>query len=120
MKKKDEAEKLRVVLNALDDKKALNMTAYDVAIQSGYTDYMVFATGTSSQHNKTLADSVVREVKTAGFNKSVVEGDKSGSWVLIDTGDVVVNIMLDNVRSYYDLESLWIDSDQIDAYSQLG
>ncbi len=120
MKKLDEAGKLKIVLKALDDKKAVNITAYDVSKQSGYTDFMVFATGTSSQHNKTMADSIVREVKTAGFHKSIIEGDRTASWILIDTGDVVVNIMLDNVRGYYDLESLWIDSDQIDAYSLIG
>jgi len=108
-------EKLKKVINTLSDKKGINIVAFDVDQKSGYTDYMVFVTGTSIQHNQTMSDALLREIKTAGFIKPLVEGSNAAKWILIDAGDVVVNIMLDELRHYYDLEDIWTDCRKIDV-----
>ena len=100
-------KKLEAILQAVDDKKGINITAFEVTEQSGYTDYMVFVSGTSTQHNKTLWDHLVRTLKNSGFSKPMTEGEKEAAWILVDSGDVIVNIMLEEVRQYYDLESVW-------------
>jgi ribosome-associated protein len=117
---KKEMSKLKKVINTLCDKKGVNIVAFDVDKQSGYTDYMVFVTGTSIQHNNTMSDALMRELKTAGFLKPLVEGSNSAKWILIDAGDVVVNIMLDEIRDYYSLEDIWVDSRKVDISSYLS
>lgn len=111
---KNDYRKLKTIVEALNDKKGINLMAFDVDEQSGYTDYMVFVTGTSIQHNKTMSDAIARALKTDGFSRPIQEGDKNSRWILIDAGDVVVNVMLDEIRHYYDLETLWSDSAKID------
>ena len=115
--RKNDFRKLKTIVDSLSDKKGINIMAFDVDEQSGYTDYMVFVTGTSIQHNKTMGDAVARALKTDGFSRPVQEGDKKSKWILIDSGDAVVNVMLDEIRSYYDLEALWAECEKIDIES---
>jgi len=111
---KNDHRKLKTIVEVLNDKKGINLMAFDVDEQSGYTDYMIFVTGTSIQHNKTMSDAVARALKTDGFSRPIQEGDKNSKWILIDSGDVVVNVMLDEIRHYYDLETLWTECEKID------
>lgn len=105
--------KLQKVVNAIDDKKGVNILAFHVTEQSGYTDYMVFVSGTSTQHNRTIWENIVKELKNNGLLKPTVEGEKEAAWILVDAGDVVINIMLEEVRHYYDLETIWQKSDPV-------
>lgn len=114
---KNEMTKLGKVIETLNDKKGVNIVAFDVDKQSGYTDFMVFVTGTSIQHNTTMSEALVRELKTAGYSKALIEGSGSSKWILIDAGDIVVNVMLDEIRDYYNLEDIWSLSKRIDISS---
>ncbi len=108
------ARKLRTVVTALDEKKAVNMTILHIDSPSGYTDYMIFVTGTSIPHNKTLADNTLRMLKEGGFGRYYAEGEQNARWILLDAGSVIVQIMLDEMRDYYDLESIWTDAPRLD------
>jgi ribosome-associated protein len=54
-----------------------------------------------------VAAYLVVEAKKAGLHILGVEGEKNGEWVLVDLGEVVVHVMLDESRSFYQLEKLW-------------
>lgn len=117
---KKEMNKLKKVINTLCDKKGINIITFDVEKQSGYTDHMVFVTGTSTQHNQTMSEALIRELKTEGFMKPLVEGANSAKWILIDAGDIIVNIMLDEIRGYYSLEDIWFESSKVDISPYLS
>lgn len=105
-----EAETLKqVVLDALDDLKAVNPVTLDVAALTDVMDYLVIASGTSNRHVKSLANNVCMEAKKRGMRPIGVEGDDAGEWVLVDFGDVVVHVMLPATRDFYDLERLWVN-----------
>jgi ribosome-associated protein len=105
-----EAETLKqVVLDALDDLKAVNPVTLDVAALTDVMDYLVIASGTSNRHVKSLANNVCMEAKKQGMRPIGVEGDDVGEWVLVDFGDVVVHVMLPATRDFYDLERLWVN-----------
>jgi len=105
-----EAETLRkVVLDALDELKAVNPVTLDVAALTDVMDYLVIASGTSNRHVKSLANNVCMEAKKQGMRPIGVEGDDAGEWVLVDFGDVVVHVMLPATRDFYDLERLWVN-----------
>ncbi len=100
-----------LVVEALDDLKAVNTVTLDVTDLTDVMDYMVVASGTSNRHVKSLADNVCMEAKKQGMRPLGVEGQDAGEWVLVDFGDVVVHVMLPATRDFYDLERLWVRTD---------
>ena len=96
-----------VVVNALDDMKALDVKVLDVRGLTDIADFMVIASGTSDRHVRSVAQRVVDKTKEAGFRPHGVEGQKDGEWVLIDLSEMIVHVMLPRVREFYGLEKLW-------------
>ena len=103
----DESDLLAIARLALEDLKAVDPVVMDVRSLSSVMDYLVIASGTSSRHVKSLADSVLMKAKEQGLRPLGVEGERVGEWVLVDFGDVVVHVMQPAARSFYDLERLW-------------
>ena len=104
---------LSIAKDALDDLKALEPVTLDVRELSSVTDYLLVASGTSSRHVKSLAENVLMKAKASGVRPLGVEGERTGDWVLVDFGDVVVHVMQPATRSFYDLERLWsVQADQ--------
>jgi len=97
----------QVVAGALDDLKADAIVVLDVRHLTTVTDTMVVACGRSDRHVRAIAGAVVEQAKKAGFRPIGVEGERSGEWVLVDLGDLVVHVMLPRVREFYNLEKLW-------------
>lgn len=98
---------LKLIIDALEDVKAQNITPLDVREISSVADHMVIASGTSNRHVKALADNVIDAAKKAGTPPIGSEGENTGEWILVDLGDVIVHLMLPATREYYDLERLW-------------
>ncbi len=103
-----ETERIRrVVVAALEERKAVDLRVLDVRGLTSVTDLMVIASGTSDRHVKALADNVLERTREAGVRPLGVEGERAAEWVLVDLGDVVVHLMLPRVREFYQLEKLW-------------
>jgi ribosome-associated protein len=96
-----------MALEALSALKAVQVELLDVREVASFTDYMIFASGSSRRHVSAIAESVVEAAEAAGQPPVGVEGEDVGEWVLVDLGDVVVHVMLPDVRLYYELEKLW-------------
>ncbi|VAW72153.1 Ribosomal silencing factor RsfA [hydrothermal vent metagenome] len=105
----DELQK--IVQKALEDIKAGDIKVLDVIDISSVTDRMVIATGYSTRHVKSIADSVIEAVKKNGCKVLGMEGEKACDWILVDIGDVVLHVMLADVREFYALEKLWAVKD---------
>ncbi|MEM9534009.1 MAG: ribosome silencing factor [Pseudomonadota bacterium] len=97
----------QLVQQALDDAKAVDVTTLDVRGKTTITDFMIVASGNSSRHVKTLADSVVVASKKRGLSVIGVEGERESEWILVDLADVLVHLMIPRARAFYGLESLW-------------
>jgi ribosome-associated protein len=96
-----------IILGAANDLKGQSINCIDVRGLTSIADYMVIVTGRSSTHVKALSDNVVKEVKKANFEVVGVEGRAQSEWVLVDVGDIVVHVMLSQIRNLYNLEELW-------------
>ncbi len=102
-------EILEQAVEALDGIKAVDLVTLDVRESCGFTDYMVFASGTSNRHLKAMANEVVKALKEKGMRPINVEGEDTAQteWVLVDFIDVVVHLMMPETRALYQLEKLW-------------
>ena len=109
-----ELELAKAAAKALDSKKALNLKILHITELSVIADYFVIATGTSNTQVKALADEVESRVKEQGVAPSHIEGYNSNSWVLLDYGSVVVHVFTQESRSFYDLDRLWQDGEEVD------
>ena len=105
-----ESEALKkLVIEALEDVKGIDIRSIDVRDKTSITDVMVIASGNSTRQVKALADSVLEHCKQAGVSVFGSEGIQTGEWALVDLGDVVVHIMQPSIRDFYNLEKLWGD-----------
>jgi ribosome-associated protein len=103
-----ELEQLQqLVIDKLDDMKAQDIKVIDVRGKSSVTDLMIIATGNSTRHVKSLAQTVELAAKEAGVKPLGMEGEQQGDWVLLDLNDIILHVMLANVRDFYNLEKLW-------------
>ena len=96
-----------VAVNALEDIKAKDITVLDTQAKTSLFARMIIASGDSTRQVKALVNNVAVELKAAGFEVLSSEGQDSGEWALVDTGDLVVHVMLPAVRDFYDIEALW-------------
>jgi len=96
-----------VVIDALDDMKALEIKVLDVRGLTDVADTMIIASGTSDRHVRSVAQKLVEKTKAAGFRPHGVEGQQDSDWVLIDLNEMIVHVMLPRVREFYGLEKLW-------------
>ncbi len=88
-------------------KKAHNIAVLDLRTQSAPADWFVICEGDNAVHNRAISLSVQMGTKEKNTPPWHTEGDEDGRWVVVDYADVVVHIMLPDVRKFYALESLW-------------
>lgn len=103
-----------VIMKAVEDLKAKDVMVLDVRARTTVTDELIIATGTSTRHVKSIADSVVKACKAFGIPPIGVEGEGSAEWVLVDLGDYVVHVFQAEMREFYALEKLWGSNTPID------
>lgn len=100
-------EKEQLVCKALDDLKGMDIKVLDVEGVSCVTDRMILCTGRSNRHVKSTANNLVMELKKHGLSPIGNEGLETSDWVLIDLGDIIVHVMTQETRDFYNLEALW-------------
>ena len=107
-------EMARLAVDALEDKKAVNIQVIDISSVSILGDYFIIANGTNRNQIQALSDNVEETLGRAGFNPKQIEGYNTANWVLLDYRDVIIHIFDPDSRSYYDLERIWRDGKLID------
>ncbi|MBI1333860.1 MAG: ribosome silencing factor [Armatimonadetes bacterium] len=100
------AEKVDLIRDAADDMKAERIEILDVRKKTSISDYFVVCSGTSDRHVDSIADRVAEKMATLKVKPLRTEGERSG-WILQDYGDVVLHVMKEEQRQFYDLEALW-------------
>ena len=106
-------EMARIAYHALSDKKGEDIKVIDITSISVLADYFIIANGNSDSQVNALVDNVEEELHKAGYSLRQREGQASGSWVLLDFGDIIVHVFDKENRLFYDLERIWKDGKHI-------
>jgi ribosome-associated protein len=97
-----------------DDKQGFDTTVLEVGAVMGITDFFVITSGSNSRQVRTIAEEIEKRLKHLGVGPPRVEGRSDLTWVLIDYGDLVVHVFLEETRRFYDIERLYRDVPVID------
>ena len=97
--------------------KAMYPTVLDVHELSSVADYFIICSGRSNRQVKAIAEHINIELKKQDIRPLSKEGMDDGHWVLMDYGHVIIHIFYEPIRSFYDLEGLWIDAKRIETES---
>ena len=100
---------LRLILDALEEAKAVDICQLDVRKLTDITDFMVIASGTSHRHVHAMAERVLEAARQKQLRPIGIEGEAENDWILMDYADVVVHLMMPQTREFYSLERLWND-----------
>lgn len=103
----DDNALIKLIEAELDDSQAFETLVLDVKDLTTVTDTMIITSGRSSRHVKATAKKLIEKLKTEGVRPLSSNGIDQGEWALIDYGQVLIHVMLPQVRAFYHLEHLW-------------
>ena len=104
---------LKLIYQALEDKKGEDIVMIDISQVSVLADYFVICSAGNDSQIQALVDNVDEKMHENGYQIRQQEGRNSGTWVLLDYGDVIVHIFERENRSFYNLERIWNDGRRI-------
>ena len=102
------------VAKLLDDRKAIDVTVIDISPKASFADYFVMASAGSDRQMGALVDNVEDMLEPEGIFPKSIEGKKSSGWILMDYGDVVINVMTAEMREKYNIERIWGDCENLE------
>ncbi|MDP2876888.1 MAG: ribosome silencing factor [Holophaga sp.] len=111
--------RLAIVVEAARSKKAFRIRLLDVQGIATFTDTFAFMSGGSDRQNRAIADAVQDELRTSGERPLSSEGSQNGNWILLDYGDLIVHVMDEDTRRYYNLEELWAQGHELELPPEL-
>ena len=120
MAKADKKRKTRLpkqvtlTLQAALDKQATDVTVLDLRKAGGFTDFFVICSGGNARQIRAIADHVREILGDEGVKPAHVEGNDRSEWILLDYFDFIVHVFGKETRSFYDLERLWGNAEQVD------
>jgi ribosome-associated protein len=106
-------DKVRTLAGWLDEKKAKDIIAIDVTRISNIADAMVLASAGSARQAQALADHLMHRCGEEKIAFLGHEGYKNAQWILIDLGDVLVHVLQEESRRFYNLEGLWSEGPEL-------
>ena len=111
---KDLSNVIHLIAQAIYDKKGTNIIAIDVRGISSITDYVIIADGNVDRHVSALATEIQHTMRDEGERPVHIEGQQVGDWVVLDYFQVIIHLLLPDMRQKYQLERLWPEGKVID------
>lgn len=108
-------KRLSIIVNAAEDKKAFDIKVLEVKGVSSIADYFVILSGNSAPQVTSIGQEIEHQMSENGEQPMNKNGYKTGAWVLLDYGNIIVHIFQKDERAFYDLERLWKDAKTIEV-----
>ncbi len=103
----------KIAYKALEDKKGEDIKIIDISNVSVLADYFIIANGNNKNQVQALVDNVQEELDKVGVQVKQVEGYRTGNWILLDYGEIIIHVFSKEDRLFYDLERIWRDGKDI-------
>lgn len=95
------------ILEIISSKKGFDTEAVYIGDKTSLCDYFIISSASNTPQLETIYDEVLEKVQQEGIEPLRTEGDSASNWMIIDYGDIIVHIFLNELREYYNLERLW-------------
>lgn len=112
--KDNEKKMIQTIAQTIYDKKGFNILALDVREVCSMTNYFIIAEGAVERHVQALSRDVVDALEGKDHEVIHMEGEQTGDWIVVDSGDIIVHILIPELREKYALEQLWKEGKLID------
>lgn len=109
MSKITSKEMMKLAVQALEEKKSIDIKVINISDVSVIADYFIITSGSNINQVQALSDNVADELSKNDINYRQIEGYNSGNWILMDYNDIIIHIFNQEDRLYYDLERIWKD-----------
>jgi len=110
---------VRAVINFLLEKKARDIIVLDVRKISSITDFIFVASGSSDRHLNTIADNLLSSFKQKPLGQEGIS-TPGARWIVIDYGGIMIHLIHDDLRNYYNIEGLWPEAKELIVESSFG
>ena len=110
---------VRLMYEALDEKKVSDITIIDISGLSVVADYFVIASADNIRQTAALCDNVEEKLSEQGIYPKQIEGRSTANWILMDYTDVILHIFDKENRLFYDIERIWKDGRRIVDINEL-
>ena len=108
---------VKKIVEALEDKKAEDITVLDIGGVSSIADYFIIANGNNANQLTAMEDAVDEAMYTNGVHQKQVEVTSNSTWILMDYQDIIVHLFSKEDRQFYDLDRIWRDGKVVDVHS---
>lgn len=110
----DNRQLVKMIYDAIDDRKGENIRILDISEVSVMADYFVIASGNNKNQVQAIADNVNEVMISNKIMLKQTEGYNTAGWILMDYGDIIVHVFSKEDRLFYDLERIWRDGKNIE------
>ncbi len=111
----DLKEQVRIIIKALEDKKATDISVLDISKLSVMADYFIIGSGSNKNQIRAMIEEIQEKLQRAGIEASHIEGTEASGWVLLDYRDIIIHIFDVESRAFYDLERIWNDAESVNV-----
>ena len=108
---------LEKIIKELEDLKAFEIQSLNIKNRSALADFIIIASGNSSRHVNSIVTNLIKNNKNKILSS---EGLGKTDWVIVDFGDIIVNVFKQETRKYYSIEKIWTDNELKDEKISFG
>lgn len=106
---------IKTIINVIDQHKGEEINVLNIAEISNFADYFVIASAINPLHCQALSNYIIEEVRKVFDQKPLhIEGSKTGEWILLDYGDIIIHLFNREQREFYQLDRLWGDAEKFE------
>ena len=110
----DSKEFAILAAKTLDKKQADDILVIDIGEKSSFADYLILASGSNERLVAALIDDVEDQMAKNDLMVRSIEGTKESGWILMDYGDMIVNVLTRDMREKYNIEKVWADCETVE------